>query len=94
MESYEGYLVATTNLLDLMDNACLRRFDLKAKLDYMTDDQAEEMYRRLAQKWKFSVGDEVNNLRKTEIFLREILQPSTEDFVSPKLFPEKRLWIC
>ncbi len=45
MESYEGYLVATTNLLDLMDNACLRRFDLKAKLDYMTDDQAEEMYR-------------------------------------------------
>ena len=43
MESYEGYLVATTNLLDLMDNACLRRFDLKAKLEYMTDDQAEEM---------------------------------------------------
>ena len=64
MESYEGYLVATTNLLDLMDNACLRRFDLKAKLEYMTDDQAEEMYRRLAQKWKFSVGNEVNNLRK------------------------------
>ena len=64
MESYEGYLVATTNLLDLMDNACLRRFDLKTKLEYMTDDQAEEMYRRLAQKWKFSVGNEVNNLRK------------------------------
>ena len=36
-----------------MDNACLRRFDLKAKLEYMTDDQAEEMYRRLAHE-KFS----------------------------------------
>ena len=94
MESYEGYLVATTNLLDLMDNACLRRFDLKAKLEYMTDDQAEEMYRRLAQKWKFSVGNEVNNLRKIRNLSREILRLSTEDFVLPKLFPEKRLSTC
>ena len=64
MESYEGYLVATTNLLDLMDNACLRRFDLKAKLDYTTPDQAEELYRRLTKKWHIDVGDEVNTLRK------------------------------
>jgi len=94
MESYEGYLVAATNLLDLTDNACLRRFDLKARLDYMTDAQAEEMYKRLAQKWKFSVGDEVNALRK-------IRNLSPGDFAAidrrlrfPKLFPEKRLWIC
>lgn len=64
MESFEGYLFATTNLLELMDNACLRRFDLKAKFDYLTDAQAEELYRRLTQKWHIVVGDEVSTLRK------------------------------
>ena len=40
MESFAGVFVASTNLMDNLDQAALRRFDLKVKFDYLTPDQA------------------------------------------------------
>lgn len=40
MEAFPGIFVATTNLMDNLDAASLRRFDLKAKFDYLTTEQA------------------------------------------------------
>ncbi|MDF1690441.1 MAG: hypothetical protein P1U35_12620 [Cycloclasticus sp.] len=40
MESFEGLFVCSTNLMDKLDMAVLRRFDFKIKLDYMKTDQA------------------------------------------------------
>jgi SpoVK/Ycf46/Vps4 family AAA+-type ATPase len=40
LESYEGVLVASTNLMDGLDPAALRRFDAKLKFDYLTPAQA------------------------------------------------------
>lgn len=40
MESYDGVLIATTNLMDNLDQAALRRFELKVKFEYLKQDQA------------------------------------------------------
>ena len=39
MECFEGLFIATTNWMDKMDMACLRRFSHKVKFDYLTADQ-------------------------------------------------------
>jgi len=49
MESYGGVLIATTNLVDDLDQAALRRFDLKLKFDYLTEDQAWQLLCRHCQ---------------------------------------------
>lgn len=46
MESFPGVFVASTNLMDGLDPAALRRFDLKVKFDFLTPGQATELLRR------------------------------------------------
>lgn len=40
MESFDGVFIASTNLMDGMDQAALRRFDVKARFDYLSGEQA------------------------------------------------------
>jgi len=40
MESYSGVFIASTNLMDGLDQASLRRFDLKVRFDYLKSTQA------------------------------------------------------
>ena len=40
MESFSGVFIASTNLMKGLDQAALRRFDLKIKFDYMSAQQA------------------------------------------------------
>jgi transitional endoplasmic reticulum ATPase len=42
----EGVFIATTNLMDRLDEALLRRFDAKVAFDYLQPPQAVEMMRR------------------------------------------------
>lgn len=37
MESFEGIFIASTNLMSSLDEAALRRFDLKMRFDYLKD---------------------------------------------------------
>jgi len=46
MESFNGVFIASTNLMDGLDQAALRRFDLKVKFDYLRADQARELFNR------------------------------------------------
>jgi SpoVK/Ycf46/Vps4 family AAA+-type ATPase len=46
MESFEGVFIATTNLMDNLDQASLRRFDLKLEFSYMTEAQALMMFEK------------------------------------------------
>ncbi len=39
MEQFNGLFFCTTNLMEILDQASLRRFDLKIKLDYLKPDQ-------------------------------------------------------
>lgn len=40
MESFEGIFIASTNLMSSLDEAALRRFDLKMRFDYLKSDHA------------------------------------------------------
>ena len=59
MEQYNGILICTTNLLNSLDPATLRRFDFKVSLDYMTTDQAQQMGLNLFSKFgvKLKIAD-------------------------------------
>ena len=46
MESFPGVFIASTNLMEGLDSAALRRFDLKVKFDFLKADQACELLRR------------------------------------------------
>lgn len=46
MESFDGVLVASTNLMDGMDQAALRRFDVKARFDYLSRAQSIGLLQR------------------------------------------------
>lgn len=45
MEQFDGVFIASTNLMDVLDHAALRRFDLKLKLGYLKPNQASELFR-------------------------------------------------
>ena len=44
MENYEGIFIATTNLMDGLDQASLRRFDLKLEFNYLKRDQSLKLF--------------------------------------------------
>jgi len=44
MEAFEGIFVCTTNLMDRLDQASLRRFAFKVKFDYLSSDQRWAMF--------------------------------------------------
>ncbi|MYN45912.1 AAA family ATPase [Pseudoduganella sp. FT93W] len=46
MESFEGIFIASTNLMDSLDPAALRRFDLKIELGYLRPEQATQLLLR------------------------------------------------
>ena len=49
MEAFSGIFVASTNLMDGLDEASLRRFDLKVRFDYLLPDQACALFVRQAK---------------------------------------------
>ena len=44
MENFEGVFIATTNLMDNLDKASLRRFDLKLEFDFLKAEQSWNMF--------------------------------------------------
>ena len=50
MESFGGVFIASTNLMDTLDAAALRRFDVKIRFDYMTAEQAWAMFCDIARR--------------------------------------------
>ena len=49
MEKFDGIFIATTNLMENLDKASLRRFDLKLEFSYMLPKQAYKMFKRYAK---------------------------------------------
>lgn len=44
IESFKGVLVACTNAFNVLDEAALRRFDVKVKFDYLAADQVRKLF--------------------------------------------------
>lgn len=54
MESFSGVFIASTNLMTGLDQAALRRFDLKVKFDFLRPEQAWELVRRYCKQLNLS----------------------------------------
>lgn len=50
MESYTGIFICTTNLMDKLDGASLRRFDFKVKFDYLSPEQRWALFQQESQR--------------------------------------------
>jgi len=59
MENFDGVFIATTNLMDNLDKASLRRFDLKLEFNCLKPEQAWKMFKEFARELKLSKVDKV-----------------------------------
>jgi transitional endoplasmic reticulum ATPase len=57
MEAFEGIFVCTTNLMNKLDQASLRRFAFKVKFDYLSSDQRWAMYLKELSRMGCDVGE-------------------------------------
>lgn len=64
MEAFDGIFVASTNLLHNLDQASLRRFDLKACFNFLTFAQSEQLLMRHCQQLKLSGAEQAATLLK------------------------------
>ena len=67
MESFDGVLIASTNLMDGLDQASLRRFDLKVKFDYLRPAQAWSLLRRHCESLGFAPPETALRPRLTRL---------------------------
>ncbi|MCX7563909.1 AAA family ATPase [Xanthomonadaceae bacterium XH05] len=81
MEMFEGIFIASTNLVDSLDAASLRRFDFKLRFDYLGAAQRVALFRRVLDEDaldaaslhrierldRFTPGDMANALRQLRV---------------------------
>lgn len=70
LESFEGIFIASTNLMDNLDQAVLRRFDLKLRFNYLGTEQAVELTERYCRQLK--LGRPTNTELATIATLRNL----------------------
>ena len=63
LESFEGMLIASTNLMDNLDQAALRRFDYKIRMDYLRPEQANALLERSLSSLKLGPASEADRHR-------------------------------
>lgn len=69
IERFEGIMVVSTNLMNVLDPAALRRFDLKLKFDYLTPQQRLDFAKQQAEKLNLGPWDETHSKRILELNL-------------------------
>lgn len=58
LESFDGVFVASTNLMDGLDRAALRRFDYKIRVDYLRPEQSQQMFERMLHDSNIACDDD------------------------------------
>lgn len=58
MEKFDGIFIATTNLLDTIDAASLRRFDLKVKFEPMRPEQTKALFLAECSQYGFEKAED------------------------------------
>jgi SpoVK/Ycf46/Vps4 family AAA+-type ATPase len=56
MEWHSGVFIASTNLMEGLDQAALRRFDIKTKFGYLKPEQAWALFRKLCDSLGLDIG--------------------------------------
>jgi len=75
MESFNGVFIASTNLLNLVDAASLRRFDLKIKFDYMKSEQAWTLFQQVLEEHGCNLKKSEAKQYKTDLMRLDNLTP-------------------
>jgi SpoVK/Ycf46/Vps4 family AAA+-type ATPase len=57
MEQFKGLFFCTTNLMETLDQASLRRFDLKIKFDYLNAEQVWTLFQQTLEDFQQPVDD-------------------------------------
>jgi len=76
MEAFEGIFVCTTNLMNKLDQACLRRFAFKVKFDYLSSDQRWAMF----QNELMRMGGDICQVSDWEQHVRSLDRLTPGDF--------------
>ena len=69
IERFEGLMVVSTNLMNVLDPAALRRFDLKLKFDYLTPQQRLDFAKQQAEKLNLGAWADTHSKRLLELNL-------------------------
>lgn len=77
MESFSGIFIASTNLMTGIDQAALRRFDLKVKFDYLRGEQAWVLVNRYCEQLNLPAPSEALKMRTMRL-----LQLTPGDFTA------------
>ena len=80
MENFDGIFIATTNLMKGLDQASLRRFDMKLEFGYLKPKQAWKMFRNECR--VLGIDDGTKESLKQQIFSLNNLAPG--DFAAVK----------
>jgi len=80
MEGYEGIFIATTNLMERMDTASLRRFDFKVKFDYLNGEQRWELFLQEAQRLGLELPDYPEDQQALKQQIQRLTQLTPGDF--------------
>ena len=67
MEAFPGIFIASTNLMDGLDQAALRRFDLKVKFDYLQPAQTIAMLHRHCERLGLPLPDATDALARQRL---------------------------
>ena len=51
IERFDSIFIATTNLIDTLDPASIRRFDIKVKFDALTQTQTQSLFERYVEEF-------------------------------------------
>lgn len=76
MEAFEGIFVCTTNLMEKLDQASLRRFAFKLKFDYLNADQRWAMFTQELER----LGGELSTATDWEQQVRNLSKLTPGDF--------------
>ena len=77
MENFNGIFIASTNLIEILDSASLRRFDFKIKFDYIKKDSAITLFNNIIQKENW---DNTLSPSEAESKIRDIPNIALGDF--------------
>lgn len=65
MENFDVIFIATTNLMDNLDRASLRRFDLKLEFKYLKPEQAWKLFKIECENIGINISDNLKNIVKS-----------------------------
>ena len=82
MENFSGLFICSTNLMDRLDQAVFRRFDLKIRFDYPTAEQRWRLFEAHMKDLGFILDAAASAPLRAELDKLEVLTPG--DFATVK----------